>query len=122
MYRESFLPPQPTGQRLAAQAHRRRSFALPVLLRGNHDYGRRPTGFVELTSLGFFMNKAHSYLISCDFRSAGLAQVCLAPAKNHSEAAGQCPNQGKTIGADPIRHPLPILSSAQCVPSRTAPC
>ena len=49
------------------------------------------------------MNKAHSYLISCDFRSAGLAQVCLAPAKTTLKPQGSVPIQRKTIGARP--HP-----------------
>ena len=48
------------------------------------------------------MNKAHSYLISCD--SIGRLGAGMSGAgQNHSEAAGQCPNQRKTIGARP--HP-----------------
>ena len=56
------------------------------------------------------MNKPQSHLISFDSRSAGLARVCLAPAKTGSEAAWQCRNQGKAIAADLNRHPLAILS------------
>ena len=56
------------------------------------------------------MNKAQSHLISFDFRSSGSARVCLALAKTDSEAAWQCRNQGKAIGADLNRHPLTILS------------
>jgi len=68
------------------------------------------------------MNKAHSYLISCDFRSAGLAQVCLAPAKTTLKPQGSVPISEKLSAPDRIRHPMPILSSAKCLPSRTAPC
>ena len=56
------------------------------------------------------MNKALWHFIWCDSRSAGLARVCLAPAKTRSNAAWQCPNQGKTIGADLNRRPLTILA------------
>lgn len=77
------------SQRLAAKTHRRRS-----------------TGFVELTSLGFFMNKAPSHLISFDSRSAGLPRVCPALAKTDSKPTWQRRNQRKAIGVDLNRPPF----------------
>lgn len=60
------------------------------------------------------MNKTQSHFISCDSRSAGFASVRLALPKTGSEAAWQCRNQGKAIGADLNRHPLTALSLTRC--------
>jgi len=62
------------------------------------------------------MNKAPSHLSWCDSRSADLARVCLALPKTGSEAAWQCRNRRKAIGADLNQHPLgPTIATA-------APC
>lgn len=67
------------------------------------------------------MNKAQSYLSSCDSRSASLARVWLAPAKTHAEAAGQCHKQGEATGTEINPRPLIVPSLARARLDGAAP-
>jgi len=67
---------------------------------------RRSAGFVELTSLGFFMNEPLSDFISCGSRSGVLTRVCSAAATTRSKVASQGRDLRKTIGAHLNRLPL----------------
>ena len=86
----------------------------------NHDCCRRFAGLVDLVSLGLFMNKTRSSLISFHSQSSAIARVCPALLKTGSEAAWQRHNHKGFTGVDPDPYALHALALANHHPRH--PC